>query len=439
MDRQNYKNEKQVSEDPLIPALFRRKFELGFKTSLPPLLLRALENLPPPLRERAVTRYRRDVLERPPEELARERLTAQARLLEAAARERKNDPRLKSLSDEAFRLLNAGAPLGGYAKLLQARSLAMRLGTEAPEPESYAEAVLARQGRLEALSGHARELALALVSLALEVGVARGYHARTSEVAYHLPQQVLAGALWPDAKPETARKRVQRGLKALAGLGLLSYRGRVGNARDRETGKLLGWKDGTVILIRLLPGKARALTHEDLAHPWRDLEADIKKGRTARHRFSGDVSQSKNIKRGKLLLEVLKDWALAPVVKAKVPLSDWDTGGAPLRVRVRNALMDVRLAERPLRRDLVESAARLLAHALADPHSLEFYAALLWGALRRYDQGEDLFNALATEFERVLVDREEGFARRAGALLVSRLRASGLYASLMGVPPYRVA
>ncbi|WP_457637014.1 hypothetical protein [Oceanithermus sp.] len=88
--------------------------------------------------------------------------------------------------------------------------------------------------------------------------------------------------------------------------------------------------------------------------------------------------------------------------------------------------MDVRLSPRELRRDLVESAARFLAHALADPGSLPFHAALLWGALCRYDQGEDRFQALAQEVERVLADHEEGFARRAGALLVSRLRGSGL-------------
>jgi len=41
--------------------------------------------------------------------------------------------------------------------------------------------------------------------------------------------------------------------------------------------------------------------------------------------------------------------------------------------------------------------------------------------------------------ERALVDREEGFARRAGALLTSRLRASGLLTRLLDAPPYRVA
>ena len=428
MNAQNYKDQKQADRLRVLlgPAA-------GFKTTVPPFLRRALESLTPEARERAVTRYRAAALD---EAARRDHLRAQARLLAAGARERERDAGVTAARDEAYRLLSADAPLGGYASLLRARARAERAGAEPPSRDAYAEALLARQGRLEALSGHARELAVTLVTLALEVGLGRAYHPRTTEVAFHLPQSVLATALWPDAAPETGRKRVQRALKALTGLGLLSYRGRVGNARDRATGKPLGWKDGTVILVRLAPGQARPLSHEDLAYPWRDLEADIKRGRTARA-VSDKMSQSNTIRERFGAVEILKDWALAPVVKQD-PVIDRDIPGHNLRARARNAIMDVRLAPRELRRDLVESAARLLAHALADPGSLPFYAALLWGALRRYDRGEDRFQALAQEVERVLVDREEGFARKAGALLVSRLRKSGLYA-LVETPPWRVA
>ena len=407
----------------------------GFKHALPPTVLRALRNLPPELRERAVTRWRTGVL--PREEEARRRLRAQARLLEARVREER-----EAVADavrEAYALLSAGSPLGGYDRLVRARERAERRGLELPDRPAYAEALLARRGGLEALPPHAREVARALVLVALEVGRARGYHPATAEVAFHLPQQVLAAALWPDARPDTARKRVQRALARLREEGLLAYRARVGNARDRTTGRALGWRDGTVFRVRLLPGRAAPIRAEELAHPWRDLEADIRRGRTARRRLSSGVSQTRNIKEGKGFLGMLLSWALAPVLKSKAPLSVWDTASDPPRVRLRNALMDVRSAERPLRRDLVESAARLAAHLLADPGSLRFYAALLWGALRLYDRGGDPFPALAAEMERALVDREEGFARRAGALLTARLRASGLLARLLDAPPYRVA
>ncbi len=407
----------------------------GFKHALPPSVLRALRNLPPELRDRAVTRWRTELL--PREEEARRRLRAQARLLEDRLRAEREEVRQDER--EAYALLSAGAPLGGYARLARARDRARHRGLEPASPDAYAEAVLARRGGLEVLPPQAREVARALVLVALEVGLARGYHARTAEVAFHLPQQVLAAALWPEARPETARKRVQRALARLAEAGLLAYRGRVGNARDRATGRRLGWRDGTVFRVRLVPGRAAPVRAEELAHPWRDLEADIRRGRTARRRLSTPMSQTRNIKGKDSLVEMLLGWALAPVLKSKAPLSVWDTASEPPRVRLRNAVMDVRAAERPLRRDLVESAARLAAHLLADPGSVRFYAALFWGALRLHDRGGDPFPALAAELERALVDREEGFARRAGALLTARLRASGLLAQLLHAPPYRVA
>ena len=38
-----------------------------------------------------------------------------------------------------------------------------------------------------------------------------------------------------------------------------------------------------------------------------------------------------------------------------------------------------------------------------------------------------------------ILNFEEGFARRPGALLVARLREGGLWAELVAGPPYRVA
>ena len=81
----------------------------------------------------------------------------------------------------------------------------------------------------------------------------------------------------------------------------------------------------------------------------------------------------------------------------------------------------------------------LLARALRDPGSVNLYRALLWGALRRKDRGEDRFEALWNALERVLTDLQEGFAKKPGALLIARLRESGLWALLLEGPQYRVA
>ncbi len=41
--------------------------------------------------------------------------------------------------------------------------------------------------------------------------------------------------------------------------------------------------DGTLWAVRLTPNKGKRvrLSHEEMKHPWRDLGADIKRGRTA--------------------------------------------------------------------------------------------------------------------------------------------------------------
>lgn len=189
-------------------------------------------------------------------------------------------------------------------------------------------------------------------------------------MVFHLPQGALALALWPQVKPETGRKRVQRSLARLAEAGLLAFAPRVGNALNRQTGKPLGWKDGTVFRVRLRPGRARPQN---------------------------------------------------------------------LRAGLRNALQDVKLRARQERPRFVGRTGELLARALRDPGSVNLYRALLWGALRRKDRGEDRFEALWNALDRVLTALQEGFAKKPGALLIARLRESGLRALLLEGPQYRVA
>ena len=356
-----------------------------------------------------------------PTPVHRQTLKAQVRLL----------VRSWNLQAEAHAFLSRGQPLRGYARLREARSLAAAAGLADLDPtRSFLDALLSPWGL--PLRGYVREVAHTLLLLALETGLHRGYHPNTSEVLLHLPQGVLALALWPHEKPETGRKRVQRSLAQLAKAGLVATAARVGNALDRQ-GKPLGWKDGTVFRVRLRPGRARPITREELAYPWRDLEADIRAGRTLRH--LRQMSQSlKQLKVGNLL-ELLKDWTLPPPENSQTPLYDWDIR----RDGLRNALQDVKTCARQDRSRLVGQVGELLARALRDPGSVNLYRALIWGALRLWDRGEDLFAALWIALERVLVDLQEGFARRAGALLISRLRASGLWARLMEGPMYRVA
>lgn len=431
-------------------------------TEIPPDFEHKLKLLPAPLRERALRGWLEEHAERQAREAERRKvLRAQGRLLALTEAQRQGPKRdrAQALQAEAYQLLSLGSPLGGYSRIKQAGALLQSLpeaDPTAPAPlEAFLDAALARMGH--APRGYDLEVARTLLHLALEVGLHRAYHPATGEVVFHLPQGALALALWPEAKPETGRKRVQRALARLSEAGLLAAAPRVGNARDRRTGEPLGWKDGTVFRLRLNPGRARPLTREELAHPWRDLEADTRRGRTLlkarRGQQNPEVSQSLKHPEDVPPAELLKDWALPPAVLPQTPLTDWDSpasgvragarpeGNLPLsrRAAARNALQDVKLCAREERRAFVGEAGTALARLLSDGQSAGLYRALLWGALRRLDRGEDRFEALWNTLDRVLTDLEEGFARRPGALLVARLREGGLWAELVEGAQYRVA
>ena len=72
----------------------------------------------------------------------------------------------------------------------------------------------------------------------------------------------------------------------------------------------------------------------------------------------------------------------------------------------------------------VDVAAQAVARALGDTRNLGFYRRLVWQLLRAHDRGWDFFGVVYAETVRALADKREGYARKAGALLVSRLKKS---------------
>jgi DNA-binding MarR family transcriptional regulator len=119
-----------------------------------------------------------------------------------------------------------------------------------------------------------------LAHLALEVARHRAYSPKVTQVSFHLPAEVLACELG------VHRSTLWRQLKPLAQRGLIDHR------PHKTTLKGQTRNDGTLWAIKLFPtrGKRARLSHEEMKHPWRDLEGDIRKGRTA-FRF---MQQSKN-------------------------------------------------------------------------------------------------------------------------------------------------
>lgn len=102
-------------------------------------------------------------------------------------------------------------------------------------------------------------------------------------------------------------------------------------------------------------------------------------------------------------------------------------------------LLDVPGLPKQRRREGVGRAARALAHHLTDGGSLNFYRYLVWQLLRLHQQGRDHVLAVYQMVLRANADHREGFARKPGALFVSRLKASSIWEEIREVPLTRIA
>ncbi len=265
--------------------------------------------------------------------------------------------------------------------------------------------------QLEALSGTALVLYRALQATAQLTGEARGYVGSTTHVTLHCPLEVVATS--------TGRHRVTiwRAAKRLRALGLI-------DARPHKTTALNGRtvNDGTLWAVRLNPdeGAPAKLTHEELTHVWRDLDRDRRRGRTAHRVVQERMQQSKELPLEGFDLELLLAWSLPPGTQKNPVMSDCCTGS---RGEL-EAVLDVQYAATEGRGVMVEAGAQALAAGLRDRGGLMFYRWLLWQLLRLQDRtGAAPWYAVYEGARRARVDAQEGFARRPGALFVSRLKA----------------
>lgn len=272
----------------------------------------------------------------------------------------------------------------------------------------------------ETLSDSALMLYSALVAAAIETAHRRDHSPNTTHVTFHCPLEQVARACG------LSRQTAWRHLPTLKELGLVDYRTHKGSlfGETRNTGTL--WQ------VRLSPsrGSRAKLTNGDLRHKWRDLEADYRRYRmsslTLKKHPVTYTKDSPNI-------DLILVWAIPLTLRRSQN---------PVKVlgnRVLEAVLDVIPAPKEDRNRMVKLAAEALAGALADSSSTNFYQKLLWQLLRRFDAtGEDFSYQVYLAAQRALTDRSEGFARRAGALFHSRLKAADWFAGMMAAPPVRV-
>jgi hypothetical protein len=258
--------------------------------------------------------------------------------------------------------------------------------------------------------------------LGCEVAHHRGYHRKAGQVSYFCPAESICAHLG------ISRGSFYRSLKELVVLGLV-------DARGHKT-TINGWAvrcDGTLWSVKLLPhkGSRARLRFEDLKASYRDLEADIEAGNTA----YAQTRQSSTGEANMVTLESLLAWALPPV-HPQNPVTLTVASDERLSLEF---LLDVPFIPRQGRREAVDKAARALAQHLTDESSLNFYRYLVWQLLRLHQQGRDYVLSVYQMLLRAGSDCQEGFARKPGALFVSRLKACALWDELREVPLTRIA
>lgn len=258
----------------------------------------------------------------------------------------------------------------------------------------------------------------ALHTVAVEVAKYRDYHPKVGQVSFHIPAEIVAKAIG------IHRSTLYVHLRYLKGRGLVDARA------HRTTFRGQTRADGTVWSVKLHPsrGKSARVSWQDLKHRWRDLEADTVLGRTAWN----EIRQSDTERTRETDLELLLSWAL-PRNGLKTPLNMTVGFGV-------ESVLDVPFSRKEERGKMVDGAARAVASFLGDDSSnLNFYRWFLWQLLRLEDRGQGgYWHQVHTMLLRSKADREDGFARSAGALFVSRLKKWDLWNLLKATPPYPV-
>jgi hypothetical protein len=269
------------------------------------------------------------------------------------------------------------------------------------------------------LSSKAFLLYKAMCEVARRVSEARGYVATVSVVHFHIPGEIVARAVG------MARSTMYLKLNELKACGLVAARGHYITHRGHTRA------DGMVWAVRLGGDASQGISvpHDYLKKSYRCLSADIENGRTAWAQLKSD---SHKTPQKQVNIEMLLAWALPPIPTQKPDKS--------LTVRYDlEQVLDLPHVGKADRGTAVNGAAHALSQALSDHGGINFYRRLLWQLLRRVDAtGDDFSYQTYLASQRARTDAQEGFARKPGALFVSRLRAAPWFNEVMKQPPTRV-
>ncbi len=275
----------------------------------------------------------------------------------------------------------------------------------------------------ETLSKTAKTLYQVLVAASVETAKSKGYSPNITHMTMHAPLEQVARALG------VSRVTVWRYLPELKALGLVDWRTHKGTCRGQVR------NTGTVWQVRLTPtcGRAARLSYQDMKHKWRpNFDVEVRTGRTSYRVLKHTRTANTNT----FNLEKILVWTLNRTYKTPVKGSSVCKGSR--KPELENVL-DVMSTPKEDVNVAVRLGAEALASALNDAGSVSWYQKLLWGLLRhRALTGEDYSYQVYLAAQRARTDASEGFARRPGALLVSRLKRAPWWDEVMRGPPVRV-
>ena len=268
------------------------------------------------------------------------------------------------------------------------------------------------------LSLAAQTLYDTLVSCSKRVADARGYVAAVTQVHFFCPGEIVAHALG------MARSTMYRKIAELKAADLIDARAHYVTHEGRTKA------DGMVWAVKMQSERSGRVSvpYDALKASYRCLSADIADGRTAFRQ----IGQSKELQEQSVDIESILSWALPPQ-QTKNPVT-------LMTVRCDlEQILDVPEARDDDRGRAIDGAAVAISQALGDRGGLMFYRWLLWQMLRLERLGRDApWYMVYEQVRRAQADAREGFARRPGALFVSRLKAGPWWDEIARCPHIRV-
>ena len=245
---------------------------------------------------------------------------------------------------------------------------------------------------------------------------------KAQQISFFLPAETIPLATG------VPKRTVYDALGRLKALGLIDHRGHVVTLEGYGSRC-----DGTVFAVKLdvlRTGEAR-VTFEDLkVSDYRDLQDDIDAGRTV-YRLAQSETWVDDL-RGNVcrLLSWIASKCTQPWdVEASKPRFMTVQASSKLGLE---AVLNVTTGPVATRGQRIGAAATAIARALGDQHSLAFWWRFCDAFASLVERGgRDYGPSLVACIQREVAAKQEGFARCPAALLISRLKCSGIYGEIM--------